>query len=82
MTTNKIPNGTLVNVRHELGTEMGMIIGAMNPAHGETQMYTVEFFDRTVSTWPAFRVSVHPSEIESARLARTESNRAETDGLR
>lgn len=82
MTTNRIPNGTLVNVRHDLGIEAGMVIGSMNPCPGETQMYTVEFMDRTISTWPAFRVSVHPSETESARFAILEGGKAETDGLR
>ena len=58
MTTNRIPTGTQVTVRHDLGSEIGTIVGSTNVLPGETQTYTIEFADRTRSTWPASKVSV------------------------
>lgn len=57
MTTNRIPNGTQVTVTHDLGVELGTVIGSINVLPGEIRTYTIEFTDRTISTWPAFHVA-------------------------
>lgn len=52
-----IANGTTVTVRHDLGSERGTVIGAIRALPNERPMYTVRFADRTVSVWPAARVT-------------------------
>lgn len=54
MTEQRIPNGTPVNVTHDLGTETGTVIGT---THGTDHVrYDVRFADGTISSWGAHRV--------------------------
>lgn len=50
-----LPTGTAVTVATELGSEAGIVLGHSNPAAGHLR-YTVQFADRTQSSWAAFQV--------------------------
>lgn len=54
MAAYRIENGAAVMVRHEQGVEVGIVLSSSNiVVAGEQHRYTVEFADRTNSSWPA-----------------------------